>query len=144
MFVVKKQNICHYNIIVNISKLLRKNDNQTFCISHNIVFDNLITSFIISIVVCIIDCNNIIKILSTFHASLLILSILFVVFVFLMLLILWILTLIIYSIWKISYFISFYFSFYQFLINFFFIYCTSNLQKYFYNKSFVIYFDVNF
>ena len=53
-----------HNFTVYISKLFRKISNQISYIFSHIVFDNLITSFININVVCIIDCNNIIKILS--------------------------------------------------------------------------------
>ena len=84
--VVEKQIICYHSIIVYISKLLRRISNQTFYILSHIVLDNLITSFIISVVVCIIYCSNIIKILSilqfALHANLSIFLVFFVVFAF--------------------------------------------------------------
>ena len=119
------------------SKLLCRINNQASYIFQNIVFDNLIASFITSVVACIIYCSNIIKTLSALqsalHASLSILTVLCVAFASLMLLMLWVLTSIL-SIWFERFFISLYFIFrfinfhYQFVKDFSLVYWRLSSQ----------------
>ena len=54
-----------HSLTVYISELLRRISNQASYILSHIVLDNLVASFININVVCIIDCSNIIKTLST-------------------------------------------------------------------------------